>query len=502
MEVLEFFRILSRYKRMIALMCLSATVNAVLITYVVSERYKSTALVLVRPQEELDINASVRTKEAMNFPIPQVIPFDAMANTYGEVIKSRAVASRVVSVLKLDNEVPEKNWWKRLKERVKNDLYDTWTYLKYGRLTEIDPVTRAEELVQKNLVVKPTKDTYVFEISYVAKNPDVAAAVVNTAASVFVDYNRELNRAEAKNAREFIEEQLQQSESALEAARKPLGKFKDDNEIVSIDQEVSEKIASLARFESSLEETRKNIAATSATNEEIRSQLAEQSQYLKASRNVSDNPLVRQLKSELAEKQLTLSSLLDKLTPAHPRRIALEKEIADTRALLDAQLNQLLKEESSTINEVYQNLLKNLVLGETDLESYRASERKLSELVGRYKRELQQYSDKQLELAKLELDVSVAEKTHRFMKQAHDEARIREGERFQEIRVISAGKTPAYPERPVKIYYAGVAFGLALVIGVALALLLEYLNFTLRSTEDAEKALELPLLATIPRLDT
>ena len=38
MEILEFFRILSRYKRMIALMCLSAAVNAVLITYVVSEK--------------------------------------------------------------------------------------------------------------------------------------------------------------------------------------------------------------------------------------------------------------------------------------------------------------------------------------------------------------------------------------------------------------------------------------------------------------------------------
>jgi uncharacterized protein involved in exopolysaccharide biosynthesis len=503
MEILEFIRILSRYKKMIALMCLSATVNAVLITYVLSEKYASTALVLVRPQEEIDINnESMRTKQAMSFPIPQVIPFEAMANTFGEVIRSRAVAGRVVTLLGLDKPTREEIWWKRLKEDIKGRLYDTWTYLKYGRLEEVDPFTEAEEMIQAGISVRPTKDTYVFEISFVSKNPAVSAAVVNTAADVFVEYNRELYQAEAKTAREFIQNQLKDSELALATARDPLRQFKETNKIVSIDEEVSKKITSLATFESSLEEAKNRMATTVATNEEIRSQLKEQSQSLKASSNVSDDPLVRQLKSELAERQVALSAVVDKLTPAHPRRIALEREISETRAMLDEQLAVLLKEQSSTVNVVQQELLKKLVLGETDLETYRAAEEHLSQLVARYKGELQGYSDQQLDLARLELDVAVAESTHRFMKQAHDEARIREAESFQEIRVISPAKAPVYPERPVKIYYAGVAFGLALVLGIAIALLLEYLNFTLRTTSDAEKALGLPLLATIPSMDS
>jgi uncharacterized protein involved in exopolysaccharide biosynthesis len=502
MEILELFRILSRYKRMIVLMCLSAAVNAVLITYVISEKYKSTALVLVRPQEEIDINnESFRTKQAMSFPIPQVIPFEAMANTYGEVIRSRAVASRVVTLLGLDKPAVDEKWWNRFKDDVKERVYDAWTYLKYGRLEEVDPFTEAEEMIQGGISVVPTKDTYVFEISFLSKNPDVSAAVVNTAAEVFVEYNRELYQSEAKTAREFIEGQLLQSEQALNTARTPLREFKETNKIVSIDEEVTKKIASLATFEASLEDTKNKIATILATNDEIRRQLSEQSQSLKASSNVSENPMVRQLKSELAGKQVTLSGLVDKLTPAHPRRIALEREISETRSMLDEQLGQLLK-ESSTVNAVHQELLKNLVMGETDLETHRAADKNLSQLVARYRGELQRYSDKQLDLAGLELNVAVAESTHRFMKQSHDEARIHEAERFQEIRVISPGKAPAYPERPIKVYYAGIAFGLALVMGIAAALLLEYLNFTLRSTEDAEKALGLPLLATIPSMDT
>jgi uncharacterized protein involved in exopolysaccharide biosynthesis len=501
MEILEFFRILSRYKRMIALLCLSAAVNAVLITFVISEKYRSTALVLVRPQEAIELKESLPTKQAMSFPIPQVIPFEAMANTFGEVIRSRAVASRVVTILGLDKPTREEKWWNRFKEDVKDGVYDAWTFLKFGRVKEVDAFTEAEEMIQGGLSVEPTKDTYVFEISFLSKNPDVSAAVVNTAADVFVEYNRELYQAEAKTAREFVEGQLQQSELALNTARAPLRAFKETNRIVSIDEEVTKKIASLATFESSLEDTRNKIATTLATNVEIRKQLAEQSQSLKASSNVSDDPLVRQLQSELAGKQVTLSGLVDRLTPAHPKRMALESEIAQTRAMLDKQLAQLLKDESSTVNAVQQELLKNLVMGETDLETYRAADRNLSELVSRYKRELQGYSDKQLDLAGLELNVTVAENTHRFMKQAHDEARIREAESFQEIRVISPGKAPVYPERPIKVYYAGIAFGLALVIGIAAALVLEYLNFTLRSTEEAEKALGLPLLATIPSMD-
>ena len=502
MEVLELLRIVLRYKRMIALMCVSAAVNAVVITYVLSEKYKSTAQVLVRPQEEINIDEATRSaKEAMSFPLPQVIPFEAMANTYGEVIRSRAVASRVVTLLGLDKPAIEEIWWKRVKDDIKDRLYDAWTFLKYGRVKEIDPFKDAEEMVQNSIAVQPTKDTYVFEISFMSKNPEVSAAVVNTAADVFVEYNRDLYSADAKATREFIEGQLKDSEQALARARAPLLAFKQRTHVVSIDEQVTKKIASLSTFESSLEETRNKIATTLATVQEIRNQLAAQSPSLRASSNVSEHPVVRQLKLDLAEKQLTLSGLVDKLTPEHPRRIALEREISETRTMLDRQVTQLVKEESSTVNAVQQQLLKNLVLGETDLETYRAADRNLSEVVARYNGELQGYNNKQLQLARLELDVSVAESTHRYMKQAHDQARIREAERVQEIRVISAGNAPTYPERPIKVYYAGLAFGLALVFGIAAALLLEYLNFTLRSTEDAERALDLPLLATIPSMD-
>ena len=60
---------------------------------------------------------------------------------------------------------------------------------------------------------------------------------------------------------------------------------------------------------------------------------------------------------------------------------------------------------------------------------------------------------------------------------------------------------PTYPVRPVKVYYAGVALALSLVVAAILALLLEYLNFTLETTASAQEALQLPLLASFPHID-
>jgi len=66
---------------------------------------------------------------------------------------------------------------------------------------------------------------------------------------------------------------------------------------------------------------------------------------------------------------------------------------------------------------------------------------------------------------------------------------------------VSPAIAPVYPERPIKILYVGTAFGMALAVGIALAIVLEYLDQTLRTTDDAERALGLPLLATIPPLE-
>lgn len=434
MELLEFLRLLARHRTTIALMCASAALTALALTYVLTERYAASALVLVRPQEEIRLVGSPADKQTLDFPLPQVVPFEAMTRTYGEVIRSSAVVEPVVRRLGLDQPTVETVWWKRLKSWAKNRASDAWALLKYGRIEEQDATEAAVETVQTFLNVEPTKDTYVFEISYLASDPGVAAAVVNEAAEVFVEYNRELYRAEKAKGREFVGAQLAESEAELARAREPLRAFKERNRSVLLERELAEKVESIAASQSELERTDADIAAARARLAELR-------------RSLRPAPSV----------------------------------------VMTA--------------EIQEQLTAKLLSTEAELRGLEARRKALATTLDAGRGELGTLPPEQLEHARLLSDVNVAEATYKFVKQSYDEARIREAEAVQEIRVVSPAIAPVYPERPLKILYVGTALGMALAAGIALAVFLEYLDQTLRTTAEAERALGLPLLATIPPLE-
>lgn len=435
MELLEFLRTLARYRSMIVLMCISAAISAAALSYAVTERFESKALVLVRPQEKLNIRANAGSKESLDFPLPQLIPFEAMSRTYGEVIKSNAAVDEVVRRLGLDRPEDPVGLWQNLKYYAKKAAGNTWTLLKYGRIEPENPAAKARETIQNYLTVEPTRDTYVFEIGYLAVEPNLAAAVVNTAAEVFVEDNRELARAESDAARAFLAQQLIEAEEAVAKARAPLQSFKEINRTVLLDRELSGKTDALVDTEVRLDRNRTDIA-----------------------RGVA----------RVAELERSLKHRTDVLVTGR----------------------------------VQEDLTSDLLREQTRLAGLRAEQKRLDALVEDYKTSFgTTRPGEQLQYTRLQQDLAVAESTYKEVRQAYDEASLRASQHGEEIRVISPGLVPTYPRRPVKILYVGVSAALALVVAVAVVLLAEYLSVTLRSVEDAEQALGIPLLATIPPLD-
>ena len=441
MELLELLKIIGKYRAIIMVLVGSAVLFTVALTYVVEERFESSALVLVRPQEKISFTGSQSDKETLDFPIPRVIPFEAMTKTVAEVIRSRTVAEEVVRRLGLDKPSVETVWWKIWKRKIKGYFADTWTYLKYGRIEPPDPLAEGTELMQKLITVEPTKDTYVFEIRYLAKTPELAAAVVNTASDVFVEYNLDMSRKESGATREFIEAQVGTSARAVAAARTAMKTYKESHAIVELDKEVENDVNAVAELALEREKVERNAAGAKAQVEALGRQLG-------TGAGSSKN---------------------------------------DARRLLGGSLRD--------------EVMAKLVVAQSELESYRAANSRLESTIRNQRAHLEALPAQQLELGRFKLDLAVAEDTYRFVRKAYDEARIREADQTREIRVIAPGMVETYPVRPVKVYYAGVALALSLVVAVILALLLEYLNFTLETTASAQEALQLPLLATFPRID-
>lgn len=72
---------------------------------------------------------------------------------------------------------------------------------------------------------------------------------------------------------------------------------------------------------------------------------------------------------------------------------------------------------------------------------------------------------------------------------------------FSSVVVISPANTPAGPIKPNKKMNIALAFSLGLMLATLLAFLLEYLDNTIKTVDDVNRTLDLPVLAVIPAKD-
>lgn len=415
MELEKSFRAIRSHAFVITLLCLSALVHSVLITYVVAEKYDASVLVLVRPAENVRLGGAETPKNILDFPLGFNLPYEAPVRTFTEVIKSRTVVEQIVRKLGLDRPKPRpeprslKEIWDWLKDESSEFLGKAWDIVQYGRTMPADPFERAVRELQKSISVTTTKNSYVFRISCLWKTPNLAGDIANEAAAVLVDSLTLLIQGEAKGSREFLDHRLQGADRELADARQALRDFKEQNKSILFTEEANERIKIISDLEASLEKI-----------------------------------------------EAELSSLTKTLTPLHP-------EVVKALAKRDRLLASLAQRRN-----------------------------KLKEL-----------PDQESRLAALRLQVKVAEATYEFIKKEYDEARLREVKTVTDIRVVSPAAPPKSPAKPIKIYYAGTALLMALMVGIGFALVRESTVEPLLTTiDEVEGSLALPVLATIPEMES
>src|SRR5262245_29985295 len=179
------------HTKMFVWLGLAALIASIGIVSLLENQYVATVLVVVKPTEPLRLDQNRANKETMGYPVSQVAPVDTPSRTYIEMIKSRLLAERVVRVLGLETTTrpapasPIKAAIGRVKEWIGNVAGSAWETLQYGEVLKRDPLTQAVRVVQRSCALRTTKDTYLFEISCGATDPDRAAAIANASAQIF-----------------------------------------------------------------------------------------------------------------------------------------------------------------------------------------------------------------------------------------------------------------------------------------------------------------------------
>lgn len=420
-------------------------------------------------------------------------------STQMEILRSTTLMQRVVDELNLDRNPtfnpalrppPEPTWWEQLalKQLVQEFLIEMGLQDPPSPPPADTPETRAaaalrleRQIVQNalsGLELRPIADSLVIEISYVAGDPNLAAAVVNSVSRQYIVDQLEGKLETFNSATQWLTERVQELQTRVETA---------EAAVLQAQADVAEKAGA------SLEATREQLATLTTARAEarqraslLRARFARLRDALSREGDIAnlpelrDNAAVVALRERMEELRLEDERLSTTLRPNHPSR----QSIAENQAAL-ADALQL---EATRALEALR----------LELETTEAREEQLASDMRALEDQVLQLSTASVEVRNLEREAQASRILYENLLTRLEESNAQEELQTADARILTPAEPPLQPlatrqQRTLVIFL--VAGG---VLGVGIIFLLDRLNNTFRSPGQLEQLLGHPVLATIP----
>ncbi|BAY83959.1 hypothetical protein NIES267_34530 [Calothrix parasitica NIES-267] len=367
--------------------------------------------------------------------------------------------------------------------------------------------TLSHEAFLKLLQVKSIRGTDVLQLSYKSTDPKEAANVVNSLMGDYMENNVETNTAEVRAAREFLQKELPQVEGRVVQAEAALRQFKEQNNVVALEEEAKFGVESLKDLSENITQSQANLVEAMTRSEALQNQLKLQPQQAVALSSLSQSPAVQQVLTEFQKTQKELAVARTKLTDQHPTVINLSKKLEALKNQLEGKVGQIVgngvsvREPDLQIGELKQSLTAELI--KSEVERLAATNR-----VGLLRKAFVSNQARLSVLPKLEQQqrqlqrkLQVAQSTYQQLLKQLQEVQVVEKQNVGNAKVIASALVPNKPISPKIALNLALGGFLGILLGVGTALILEAMDKSLKTLDEAKKLLGYPLLGTIPRVD-
>jgi len=476
----DYIRILYRGRWIITISFLVVVLATAYFTFTSPKIYEANGKIIVESQGSME-----RALFNVNYFGNQT----TLITNQVEILKSRHLAEEVVRRLE---SVPYRDSLKIFQP------FEDGTYMDFRAQTE---------WVMDNLEVSPKKDTDIIEIKFQAESPFEAARIANVIMETYSSINRDFNRSEFRQLRQFLEKQLEEKGEELRRSEEALKEYREKEKLVSLDEATKELITRLAESQAQLEAAMVELDACLEQKRTLESQLEERKKNLSAEISVSATPLLTELQSEyarLVSEKVTYETLLaqDRIDPAE-----YQLQLQSINNRLKA-LQKRLKEEAQKLAStsmiqdplmVAQDLTVKIFDVETQIKGLQAKIKALQEVVDNYEYELSRIPTQALELARLTRQMEVDQNTYMLMIQKLEETRISEVGQKENVRILDYAIMPQYPIKPKKKLNLLLGALIGLGLGIGLTFLLEYFDDSIKNPEELER-MGFSILATIPEI--
>jgi len=399
-------------------------------------------------------------------PISRRFELEEEINSEIELIKSRKVVEAVIDQLDQMFEEPEPS-------AVPDDSEAEEGGLEQERL---DKILALQAAIESN----PVKKSDVIQITYSSTDPQKAMIVANMVAEAYIEYRARIYRS--TGAVDFYDEQIESAKLNLNQLESALKEYREQEAMLSYDRQELILLTKLSNFETALTEVRKDIISIESRLPKMRQYMASPAQPLMPSVEIRAEPVISDMHDRLIELRLQLNEFLAKYTEDHQLVRNLRSELAMGESELRIEVEKLID------------------LQESSLAVLRAEEGALRSTVNMLYSEVKTLPEKELTIAQLQRAIENHQDVYSMLVLKREETRVSEASdrRIANVSVISPATLPIRPVKPQKGLLLFAGFIIGLIGGFGLAFVTEFMDHSLRTAEDVEHYLDLPVLACIP----
>ena len=456
LHFLDYWRVIRDRKEVILAVALLTIVTGTAYTLMMPKKFTATTQLEVR-EDAMDVDPFYE-RQASRIGYN---PFFLM--TQEKIMKSRPVLTEVIRNLNL-----QKIWGMELNE-------------------DKSPVTPelALQILSRSLRVEQDRDTTLMNVSATSEDPKRAAEIANEVANVYRDRRLFAKRREIQHAIDAMSNEVRKQQERVEEAEAELERIRQERGIALIGRGqmgVRVEATRLNMLEGERSSARVEMLVRKARMDQLDG--LEGDRLMDAAAYIVQDPTLMGIRQQLIDSEVSLQLMIKNgvIGENHPDVLRLKGAVDELRRQLASALEGL----KAGIKADY----------EVARQKYAA----LDEELGKIKTsDIASEGENYLPFDRAERNVSVQRDILTALRARITQTGIEVEVPRTTVEIIEEAEAPDRPTSPLVVLNIFLSVVLGLLAGTGLAFFVEYLDVSIKTVDEVEKNLGLPVLAVIPQ---
>jgi polysaccharide biosynthesis transport protein len=439
----DYYRTLRKQRWLVCGLFLATVLTAAIYSFVQTPIYQATATVLIEPEPPKVLN------------IQEVSPIGSPTQDYYrtqyEIMTSRPIVEKVIETLNLKKRMP-------------------------GLERAADPV----RAFLGGVTIEPKRNTRLVLVRYDSPDPALSAEIANALARQYAKHNLDIKLKGAQEALAWLTEQMNTLRAKVQESSVALQNYRVKVGIMGLQEQRQITAQKIMDFNKQyLESQAQRLSAESKMTELQR--IAGDRGGAGTIFTVADSALLQKLKQEASELDVQKAKLSKIYKDKHPEILKIDAQIE--------QVNQRIDAENKTMLRAVQ----------TEYRVAKAREETLLGNVNRLRAEAQELNEKEIQYLNLQRESDSNQQLYEAVLKRLKETGVTGGLETNNVSIVEDATLPRVPIRPRKTFNLAVAILVGLLIGVGTALTIEYLDTSVKTPDDVERLLGLPVIGIVPQ---